>query len=110
MSWNKLSLFKMPSSYKRYNLQPRYYDERKENLKRKLEREAKIAENVSAREIKFQSKLEETWGNVDRKSQILKSNIRLLVILVLICGGVFYVFKAMDNAEAAINNVIENNK
>lgn len=105
-----MSVFKMPSKYRRYNFQPRYYDERKENLKRKLEREANLAQSDSVREIKFKSELEETWGNTERKSQILKANIRLLVILVLICGGVYYVFNALDTAEAIINDAIEQSK
>jgi len=106
MNWSRMSVFKMPSKYRRYSFQPRYYDERKESLKRKLEREANINSTVSEREIKFQSQLEETWGNTERKSQILKSNIRLLVILILITAGAYYVFMGMDSAEDAINNVI----
>ena len=31
-----MSVFKMPSKYRRYNFQPRYYDERKEALKNKI--------------------------------------------------------------------------
>ena len=106
MNWSRMSVFKMPSKYRKYNFQPRYYDERKESLKRKLEREASINSSVSEREIKFQSQLEETWGNTERKSQILKSNIRLLVILILITAGAYYVFMGMDSAEDAINNAI----
>jgi len=101
-----MSVFKMPSKYRKYSFQPRYYDERKESLKRKLEREEKINSTVSEREIKFQSQLEETWGNTERKSQILKSNIRLLVILLIILASAYYVFIGMDSAEEAINNAI----
>jgi hypothetical protein len=104
-----MSVFKMPSKYRRYNFQPRYYDERKESLNRKLEREKNISASTE-REIKFKSEIEETWGNTERKSQILKSNIRLLVILILIAGGVYYVFTAMDSAEEIINTAIENKK
>lgn len=104
-----MSVFKMPSKYRKYNFQPRYYDERKENLKRKLEREKNIG-SAGEREIKFKSELEETWGNTERKSQILKSNFRLLVILVLITAGVYYVFTGMDSAEEIINTAIEQNK
>jgi len=106
MNWNRLSVFKMPSKYRRYNFQPRYYDERKEQLKRKIEREDKIASNLSKRDIKFQSEMAETWGNTHRKSQIFKANIRLLIILVLIMGGTYYLFMAMNDAETAINNMI----
>jgi len=106
MNWSRMSVFKMPSKYRRYSFQPRYYDERKESLKRKLEREEKINSTVSEREIKFQSQLEETWRNTERKSQILKSNIRLLVILLIILASAYYVFIGMDSAEEAINNAI----
>ena len=109
MNWSRMSVFKMPSKYRRYNFQPRYYDERKENLKRKLEREKNIDSKVE-REIKFKSELEDTWGNTERKSQVLKANFRLLIILILITGGVYYVFTGMDSAEEVINNAIEQNK
>jgi len=106
MNWSSMSVFKMPSKYRKYSFQPRYYDERKEALKHKLIREAKVNTTVSEREIKFQSQLAETWGNTERKSQILKSNIRLLVILLIILASAYYVFIGMDSAEEAINNVI----
>ena len=106
MNWSRMSIFKMPSKYRSYNFKPRYYDERKEALKHKLAREAKISSTVSEREIKFQAKLEETWGNSERKSQILKSNIRLLVILLIILAGAYYVIIGMDSAEEAINSAI----
>jgi len=106
MNWSRMSIFKMPSRYRSYNFKPRYYDERKEALKHKLAREEKINSTVSEREIKFQAQLEETWGNTERKSQILKSNIRLLVILLIILTSAYYVFIGMDTAEEAINNAI----
>ena len=109
MNWSRMSVFKMPSKYRKYNFQPRYYDERKESLKRKLEREKNI-DSTNEREIKFKSELEETWGNTHRKSQIFKANLRLLVILILITGGIYYVFMAMDSAEDIINTAIETNK
>jgi hypothetical protein len=99
-------MFKMPSKYRRYNFQPRYYDERKEMLKRKLEREANISNTNSEREIKFQTKLAENWGNSNRKSQILNANIRLLVILMIIVTAVYYIFIGMDSAENTINNMM----
>ncbi len=107
MNWSQLSVFKMPSKYRRYSFQPRYYDERKEALKKKIEREARLADSPSLRDIKFKEELEQTWGNTDRKSQVLKSNLRLLVILIIIMCAVYYVFAAMDGAEEIINNALE---
>jgi hypothetical protein len=107
MNWSQMSVFKMPSKYRRYNFQPRYYNERKEALKKKIEREARITDSPSLRDIKFKAELEQTWGNTDRKSQVLKSNLRLLVILILIMCAVYYVFVAMDGAEEIINNALE---
>jgi hypothetical protein len=107
MNWSQLSVFKMPSKYRRYSFQPRYYDERKEALKKKIEREARLTDSPSSRDIKFKAELEQTWGNTDRKSQVLKSNLRLLVILIIIMCAVYYVFAAMDGAEEIINNALE---
>lgn len=98
MNWNRISLFKMPSNSRGFNFHPRYYDERKERLNKKVELYS--GENKSddrIRSIKFKANLEDNWGNANHKSQAFKSNIRLLVILGLIILLFYYIFIGLDN-------------
>ncbi len=98
MNWNRMSLFKMPSRTREFNFHPRYYDERKERLQKKIELysgENKTEDRV--RSIKFRSELEDNWGKGHYKSQTFKSNLRLIIILVLILALFYYIFIGLDN-------------
>jgi hypothetical protein len=101
----------MPNKHRRYNFHPRFYDERKENLDKKVSAHSKLAQmdEKTVREIKFKSELSDSWGNNERKSQSLKANIRLLIILVIIVVAFYYVFVGLDSGEEIINNAIKNN-
>jgi CHASE3 domain sensor protein len=96
-------MFKMPSKYRRYNFQPRYYDERKEKLQKKIASFNGTQSPEQAREIKFRANLEDTWGNSEMKKQTQKANLRLLIILILICFAAYYIFIGLDSAEEIIN-------
>ena len=104
-----MSLFKMPSRTRVFNFHPRYYDERKEQLKKKVELysgENKTENRI--RSIKFQADLQDNWGKSHYKSQSFKSNIRLIVILVAILALFYYIFMGLDNVGTLIektNNV-----
>ncbi len=106
MNWNRMSLFKLPSKRREFNFHPRYYDERKERLQKKIELYS--GENKSenrVRSIKFRANLEDNWGNSNHKSQALRSNIRLLVILAIIIMLFYYIFTGLDNVGELIENV-----
>lgn len=100
MNWSKFSLFKFPHQYKRFDYVPRYYDPKKEELRKKIrqaEKERKLSEDASTeREIKFKARLEDKWGNSDYKAQNMRSNIRLIVILAVVIIAFYYVFVALD--------------
>ncbi|MGV6862466.1 MAG: hypothetical protein ACWA41_11880 [Putridiphycobacter sp.] len=104
MNWSRMSMFKMPSKYRRYNFQPRYYDERKENLEKKIKLYQSTSEEVNRRELSFKSEMQDTWGKTDFKKQSQKANLRLLIILIIIGVATVYIFNALDSAEAIINN------
>ena len=100
-----MSLFKLPSKSREFNFHPRYYDERKERLKKKVELysgENKSEDRIRA--IKFRATLEDNWGNGGHKSQALKSNLRLLIILAIILGLFYYIFIGLDNVGELIGN------
>ena len=105
MNWNKMSLFKLPSKSREFNFHPRYYDERKERLQKKIELYS--GENKSEdriRSIKFRADLEDQWGNNSYKSQAFRANIRLLVILALILALFYYIFIGLDNVGVLLGN------
>lgn len=101
MDWNKISLFKLPKAYRRFDYTPRYYDPRKEALNQKIaqyERENNKEETEQyKREITFKSTTDDHWGHSDYKAQAMRSNIRLLVILGVILAVFYYLFIGLDN-------------
>ncbi|WP_158526822.1 hypothetical protein [Putridiphycobacter roseus] len=102
-----MSLFKMPSRTREFNFHPRYYDERKQRLQKKIDLykgENKTEDRIRA--IKFQSDLQDNWGKSHYKSQSFKSNIRLIIILVLILAVFYYIFIGLDN----VGTLLESSK
>jgi len=101
MDWNKISLFKMPKSYRRFDYTPRYFDPRKEALNQKIAYYEKLNSNEDLeqikREITFKSNVDDRWGHSDYKAQAMRSNIRLLIILGVILAVFYYLFLGLDN-------------
>ena len=105
MNWNRMSLFKLPSKSREFNFHPRYYDERKERLQKKIELysgENKTENRV--RSMKFRAELEDNWGNSNYKKQALRSNLRLIIILALIITLFYYLFGGIDNVSSMIKD------
>jgi len=97
-------MFKMPSKYRRYNFQPRYYDERKEKLNKKIKLYSVEGQTDRKREINFRSNLEDSWGNSQVRKQSQMANLRLLIILIVISIATYYIFTGLDSAEDIINS------
>ncbi len=100
-----MSLFKLPSKSREFNFHPRYYDERKERLKKKIELYS--GENKTedrTRSIKFRAEMEDNWGNSGYKTQAIRSNVRLFIILVLIITLFYYLFGGIDNVTSMIKD------
>jgi len=101
MDWNKISLFKMPKSYRRFDYTPRHFDPRKEALNQKIAYYEKLNSNEDLeqikREITFKSNVDDRWGHSDYKAQAMRSNIRLLIILGVILAVFYYLFLGLDN-------------
>jgi hypothetical protein len=100
MNWNRISLFKMPNKHKRFEYIPRYYNEDKEVIQAKIDRareENLVDKNGNyARSISFQSKMQDRWGNPDHKVQTMRSNFRLIIILIILLVAFYYVFIGLD--------------
>ena len=105
MNWNRMSLFKLPSKSREFNFHPRYYDERKARLDKKIELysgENKKEERL--RSIKFRAELEDNWGNSNFRKQTIRSNVRLIIILAVIIALFYYLFGGIDNVASMIKD------
>ncbi len=101
MNWNRFSLFKLPNHHKRFEYVPRYFDAEKEALRKKLKAanldESTDEESVQRRrEITFKTKTASRWNNSDYKSQTMRSNVRLIVILAGVVILFYYIFQGLD--------------
>ena len=112
LNWNRFNLFKLPNRHRRFEYIPRYYDERKETLQKKI-RQAEIAKangevSDSERTINFREEMRDSWRNSDEiKTQRLRSNIRLIVILGIIIIAFYYLFIGLDVGAEAIDENID---
>lgn len=85
---------------KEFAYRPRYYDPAKERRKQ-VEEEAK-SDQRAARidEEGLRDRMRASWRARETKGQNLRANIRLLVILILLCTLVWTVFLYLDRIPA----------
>lgn len=105
VNWNKFSLFKLPNKYKKFEFTPRYYDERKERLDKKLKEYDSVntAEAESKRrEIKFRAETKKSWMDSDFSRANKRANFRLVLILIIVLIGVYFLFQYLDGLEAPL--------
>jgi hypothetical protein len=100
MNWNKISLFKMPKDYRRFEFTPRYYDARKEALDKKIAQYEAIhnpeAASAYRREISFRDNAGDRWKSTDFKVQSMRANVRLLIILSALLVVFYFLFSGLD--------------
>jgi hypothetical protein len=84
---------------RRYDFQPRYYDERKEKLRariRKFENEEQAMENAERLEL-FKDRIADSWVRDENyRKTIIQSNMRLLIILGVILALAYFFFVGLD--------------
>lgn len=108
MNWNRMSLFKLPNKHRRFEYIPRFYNEKEEELKKKI----KLSENATdkdgnyQREISFRHKTADKWGNTDFKREAMRSNVRLIVIFGIVLFAMYVLIQNLD----LIGVFIDNNK
>ena len=109
MKWGRMSLFKLPNQHRRFEYVPRYYDPKKDALKKKIARANKEGvlddEGKFAREINFRAKAQDKWGNSEFRSKSMSANIRLILILGVLFVVVYYIFQALDFGGAAVDQL-----
>lgn len=98
--FQRFSFFKQPS-HRVFDYQPRYYDERKERIQKRMEEEQlKLKGGGPDREtlerrISFKTAINDRWSPAYRK-QAQKSNMRLVIILALLLGVFYVLFTQAD--------------
>ena len=93
----------------RYNYTPMYYDQRKERLNRKKKEYAKLKdENLtdSERTEIFKNNLREGWSRAEyRSSQQKSSNIRVVILIVLIVALGYFIFNGVDEVDTVVTKL-----
>lgn len=89
------------NGHRRYDYAPRYYDERKEKLRARIEKYEKESSDTAAnREVRLselRDRISDNWvRGTDYKQNIKNSNIRLVIILAIILGLIYLVFNGLD--------------
>ena len=103
MNWNKYSIFKLPNKHRRFEYVPRYYDPRKEELRKKIKRaeaEANPDKNKEdvRREISFRERTADSWGNSQFKSDMMRANVRLIVIFAACLIAFYFIYQNLTDA------------
>ena len=84
--------------FKRFEYNPRYYDEEKEKLEKRkrmihaeVEHEEKMKDDAYVeRHARMRIKMEDTWRN-RRSTETRKSNIRIVIIIAILVAVLFAV-------------------
>jgi len=109
MKWGRISLFKLPNKHRRFEYVPRYYDPKKEKLKKQIAQANKEGilddEGRYTREINFRAKVQDKWGNSEFRQKSTMANIRLIMILGVLVVVVYYIFQALDFGGEAIDQI-----
>lgn len=88
---------------RQYGYEPRYYNEQKERLKARIEKYQRENENDSntldekIRLEQLRDEISQNWVRGDEyKKSIFQSNIRLIIILAIILGLVYFIFSGLE--------------
>lgn len=92
------SVFKLTehNRYKRFEYNPRTFDEQKENIeKRRIQIEKEVAREKRLSEdgeLHLRERMNETWSRRETRRQNKRSNIRLLVILAVLVLIIYAIY------------------
>lgn len=100
--------FMKVNKHKSFEIEPRFYDEKKERLQAMIDRhdikEDDSDEHKAAviKERMRQSVATQWSFSADKQKQSRSSNIRLVVILLLLVAGCYYVFNFLDETSGTV--------
>lgn len=87
----RFGLFKQQKP-KQFNLQPRYYDERKERLRKLKAKYEAPAEGEKFDTKLYREHLRDSWSQKRLTSNNSSSTVRVLVIAAVIAGLIYWIF------------------
>jgi hypothetical protein len=94
---------------KNFNYSPMYYDERKERLElKKAQYERLTAEDVSEEERRnmLRQSMHETWDRTKHaQQQRYSSNMRTLILLLLIVALGYFIFNGLDDVDTVVKKL-----
>jgi hypothetical protein len=87
------------NTHKRYDFQPRYYNERKEKLQSRIRKyEQEEDAHVHAERLEsLKDRIADSWVRDDNyRKTIFQSNMRLLIVLGVILALAYFLFVGLD--------------
>jgi hypothetical protein len=94
---------------RKFDYQPRYYDERKERLDRKKRQFQRLESGELTREERremLRESMRGEWERADyRKRQQQSANIRIFVLVLLLCGLCYFLFFGVDEVDTIVDRL-----
>ena len=94
---------------KRFDYNPRYYDERKERVKQRQEHYRKLSEgsyNDNERRENFKDNIRAEWSRSQvRQHHRRSSNMRTMILVALILALGYFIFNGVDEVDAVVNKI-----
>lgn len=94
---------------RKFDYQPRYYDERKERLERKkkqYERAESGEMTAEERREMLRESMRGEWERADyRQRQRNSSNIRIFVLVLLLVGLCYFLFFGIDEVDTVVERL-----
>ena len=90
--------FMKVNQHKRFDYRPMYYNERKEQLMKQVEQNKHAKSSTSSeRELIMREQFARNKRIDSYQNQSFKSTIRLVIILAIILGLIYFLFQGMDD-------------
>ena len=94
---------------RRFDYNPRYYDDRKEALERKKEyydkmKTGELSDDERRSMFRDSLKGELTRGEY-RQGQNRSANIRVFVLIIVLTGLGYFIFNGLDDVDTIVNNL-----
>jgi hypothetical protein len=96
--------FMKVNHHKKFDYRPMYYSERKEQLMKQVERYQKEDSAIGEREVDLRDQFARNKRYESYQNQSLKSTIRLIVVLAILIGAVYFIFSGMDDMTELYNS------
>lgn len=94
---------------RKYDYQPRYYDERKERIEKKKEqiRRAESGElTPEERREMLRESMRGEWERADyRQRQRQSSNVRIFMLILVLLALFYFLFFGIDNVETIVDRL-----